>query len=67
MKTVDGRIIPSSDRLLHDFLKGALGLRMSKMNLRCCGIWGAEKRLSVNNPHPLMTSRAYSQSTRPDS
>jgi hypothetical protein len=23
MKTVDGRIIPSSDRLLHDFLKGA--------------------------------------------
>ena len=24
MKTVDGRIIPSSDRLLHDFLKGAV-------------------------------------------
>jgi uncharacterized membrane protein len=23
MKTVDGRVIPSSDRLLHDFLKGA--------------------------------------------
>jgi hypothetical protein len=24
MKTVEGRIIPSSDRLLHDFLKGAV-------------------------------------------
>ena len=39
---------------------------MSKMNLRCCRIWGTEKRLSVNKPHP-MTSRAYSQSVRPDS
>src|SRR4029079_9472313 len=39
---------------------------MSKMNLRCCRIWGTEKRLSVNKPRP-MTSRAYSQSVRPDS